>query len=60
MVDENIIHQSEKFGKNNYWALNSIINKKARFYSSIKNLKGIIKKILSWSYLVKEEKEKNL
>lgn len=58
MVDENIILTSEKIGKNNYWALNSIINKKARFYSSIKNLKKIIKEILSWWNLVKEEKEK--
>ena len=57
MVDENIISKSKSFENKNYWALDAIINEKARFFSSIINLKDIIKTILSYSNLVEEERE---
>ena len=56
MVDENIILKSEKFYDNNYWALNSIINKNYRFYCGIQNLKKIIKTILKRKFQFKKMK----
>lgn len=58
IVDENIIYKSKELDDINYWALKAITNEKYTFFTSIKNLKEIIKANLSYYNLVEEEREK--
>ena len=54
LVDENIISTS-KYSGNNYWALDTIINKENLFFDSINILKKIIKEVMSYSNLILKE-----